>query len=250
MSERQTALRDRFLRQFERIYVINLAHRTDRRRQIERQLRKLGLSFSDPQVILFEAIRPESKGKWPSIGTLGCFMSHLHALKRADDDGVGSVLILEDDTDWSDGFLKHADAVLDEIEVLDWDVLHGGVEDGNERPRLQRLSWEDRLILTNFIAFRGTLLADIVAHLTALSEREMGDPRGGPMHVDGAYNWFRKDRPAVETYISTPALARQRPSRTDIHDLGWSDRAPVVSSVKNALRPALYGLRKAFTRLR
>jgi hypothetical protein len=238
-------LRRHFLEVFDRIYVINLPERADRRKQIRRQLELAGLGLDDPCVDLVAAIRPENRGKWPSIGARGCFLSHLKVLRDASERGCESILILEDDMDFSQKFLNAGSSVLKEMSNNDWNFVHGGVEAGEGCPRLQALRHDQVIPLTHFVAFRGQeTIGKIVPYLEAMSERDEGDPNGGPMHVDGAYNWFRKQNPEIASFVCTPRVAYQRPSRTDIHDLGISDRIPVVREIKNLSRAVLHGLKK------
>ena len=56
------------------------------------------------------------------------------------------------------------------------------------------------------------------------------------MHVDGAYNWFRRANPHFKTVLASPELGFQRASRTDIHDLRWYDSTPVVREAMAGLR--------------
>ncbi|WP_170606114.1 glycosyltransferase family 25 protein [Ruegeria arenilitoris] len=244
MVNSNDAVRDRILELFERIYVINLPYRTDRKRQIEKQLNKLSLSFSDKEVILFEAVRPESEGKWPTVGARGCFMSHVKLLKNAKKMNYRSILILEDDADWSDSFLSNSNAVVDELSSLKFDYLHGGDTVGKTNPRFKSLSPNEEVGLTHFVGLSRKAIYGLVPYLETMAEREAGHPLGGPMHVDGAYNWFRKDHPDIQSILAVPSIAEQRPSRTDVHALHWTDRAPVLSSLKNALRPLVNFYRK------
>lgn len=234
--------------QFDKIYVINLPNRTDRKRQIEKQLEKVNLSFLDSRVEIFEACRPNNKGKWPTIGARGCFYSHLNLLKCALRNGYDSVLILEDDVDWSDSFLKNAETTLDLLEGLDWDLLHGGIKSGFDAPAFIRVLPTDELLLSHFVAIRGEVISQVVSYLESMAKREGGHPLGGPMHVDGAYNWFRKDNPTVSAYLATPAIALQRPSRTDVHELAWPDRTPILSHIINYFRPVVGKARRAISR--
>ncbi len=64
-----------------------------------------------------------------------------------------------------------------------------------------------------------------------LLTRKAGDPDGGPMHIDGAYSVYRKINPSVITLYAAPALGYQRSSRTDIHNLQWYDKTPLISSL-------------------
>lgn len=65
---------------------INLAHRTNKRTQIENELTKYGLPFER-----YDAF------EYPEFGSYGCAMSHLGVLKHARDNGYKNVMILEDD---------------------------------------------------------------------------------------------------------------------------------------------------------
>lgn len=67
------------------IVYINLDRRTDRRDQMEQELKRMGLAAER-----FAAIEHSS-------GIVGCGMSHLAVLERAKAAGWDSVLILEDD---------------------------------------------------------------------------------------------------------------------------------------------------------
>jgi glycosyl transferase family 25 len=70
----------------DKIIYINLNKRTDRREQIEKELKQFGLEYER-----FEAIES------PGFGTYGCGLSHLQVLKQAKEQGYKNVLILEDD---------------------------------------------------------------------------------------------------------------------------------------------------------
>lgn len=238
-------LGQRLLDQFDQVYIINLPQRTDRKRGIQQQFARIGLDFDDPKVNLFKAMRPESRGKWPTIGAKGCFFSHLNVLQHATTADYQSILILEDDADWSDSFIKQGHAILDQMSQIEWDILHGGLEVGGNVPKLHPLPNELEVIQSHFVALKGQTIGKLAAYLTAMAAREAGDPRGGPMHVDGAYNWFRNQHPTAQSFIAVPCIAQQRPSRTDIHDLHWTDRLPVVRELKNYLRTVLHNIRRS-----
>jgi hypothetical protein len=76
---------------FDRIYVINLPARTDRKREMEEQLARIGLSFAHPRVSLFAAIRPHEPGGFDTIGARGCFSSHLEVLRDAHRRGLNRI---------------------------------------------------------------------------------------------------------------------------------------------------------------
>jgi hypothetical protein len=69
---------------------------------------------------------------------------------------------------------------------------------------------------------------------------ELPDINGGPMHVDSAYSWFRKDIDCT-TSIAHPPLGYQRSSLSDISGPSNLDRllgykiAGVLRKIKNKL---------------
>lgn len=226
---------------FDKVYIINLAERKDRRDEMAKQLKKIGLSFSDPLVQLFPAVRPESKGVFPSIGARGCFMSHLGVLEHAIKAHHDSILILEDDVDWTPLALASDTDTLSEMQKTDWDYLHGGRgkdlhgATGNNF-HLEELKPEQEVLLAHFVGMRGKTISSAHRYLTAILGRPPGSAQGGPMHVDGAYNWFRKDNPEIKGYICIPSLARQRPSKSDITPNTGIKTLPVISHTLAVLR--------------
>lgn len=69
----------------DKIFYINLEKRTDRRELIEGDLKKLDINAERFIGIPFEP------------GIVGCGKSHLAVMKKAKEEGLGNVLILEDD---------------------------------------------------------------------------------------------------------------------------------------------------------
>lgn len=230
---------------FDRIYVINLPHRTDRRREMAAELEKLGLSFASPSVHLFEAVRPDDAGPFPTVGTRGCFLSHLGVLQDASRRGCRSVLVLEDDVDFSSDAARRLEAGRRAIATSAAAMLYGGhrLELPAAAEGWVALPPTDAVETAHCVAFHGEAIARCADYLAAMLDRPAGDPAGGPMHVDGAYAWFRRERPTVRTLAATPSVAGQRSSRTDIHALPWFDRLPLVRSlagVARALRRSLH----------
>jgi hypothetical protein len=218
---------------FDQVYIINLPERTDRRNEISDQLEKVGLSLDDPIIQVFPAVRPDDKGPFPSIGARGCFMSHLGVLEHAVTAGHNSILILEDDMDWTSVALAPDNAQLSTLLETDWDYVHGGLgtdrQNGDASLGLERLTPDQGVMLSHFVAIRGEAVAKAHSYLSAMLGRPEGSPEGGPMHVDGAYGWFRNDNPQVKGYICVPSLARQRPSQSDVTPSSGLKALPGIS---------------------
>src|SRR5690242_11230903 len=84
---------------YQRIRVINLPERKDRRKEMLAELARAGLG-GDPRIAFTDAVKPDTFAPWRSKGERGCFLSHLTILEEAATANE-SVLILEDDCDFT-----------------------------------------------------------------------------------------------------------------------------------------------------
>ncbi len=217
---------------FERIVVINLPHRRDRRREILAELGSAGVAADDPRLQFFTAIRPMDAGSFPSIGARGCFMSHLGVIEAALRDGVTRLLILEDDLQFKP-VVCHVQPTL-EARLLqdDWDFAYFGHVEllGGDPLAPQWLSIETPLVCAHFYGLSGRVLPGLRDYLKSCLLRPAGHPDGGAMHVDGALSMFRARQQAV-TLIVAPSLGRQRSSCSDIYPYRWYDRWPLAKTM-------------------
>jgi glycosyl transferase family 25 len=227
---------------FERVRIINLKSRADRRREASEEFARLGLAIDGDRIAFHEACRPNDPGGFQTIGTRGCFFSHLQVLELALNDGVGNILILEDDLDFSHNVESLIPVALDKLAEHPWGIFYGGLlacSNPSERAvaaPLWRASPDNGVLGAHFLALSKAAIHLAVPYLKAMAERAPGSPEGGSMHVDGAYSWLRKAYPNIETWLATPELGHQRPSRTDIHDLRFIDRAPVMRDMTEFVR--------------
>jgi hypothetical protein len=229
------------LEAFDRISIINLPSRLDRRCETAAELTRIGLSFEDSRVDLFPAFRPSDKGEFPSIGARGCFLSHLRVLQRAVDDGIHRLLILEDDVSFSKMFILHPEAVINSLSSPDWAIFYGGHKiipplPATPRAGLVQVHPTVAVQTTHCIAFQGGAIRKAADFLSAMARRQGGDVLGGPMHVDGAYSWFRVANPDLVTLAANPPCCFQRSSATNIHALPWFDRVALIRQVVSHLR--------------
>lgn len=217
---------------FDAIYVINLPSRADRRSEMEEQLAKADLSFLNGRVRLFDAVRPDEAGAFPSIGARGCFLSHLGVLQTAERQGCERFLILEDDANVSKALQRTGDAVAAQLGEDEWSMFYGGYEAAewcaDEASAACPVPADVGLRQTHAIAFTRAAVPSVIGYLEAMLARPAGHPEGGPMHVDGAYSWFRRAHPDLVTLASREQLFTQRFSRTDIAEPGLIDRLPLV----------------------
>lgn len=237
------------LKIFEHVYVINLESRPDRRKEIAWQLARIGLSFDHPSVTLFPASRPADKGEFPTIGTRGCYESHLGVMRAAQQSGWTSYLVLEDDADLSDDFEDRIVALAASAASTEWDIFYGwtpntyGKSEKTTSALFVEIPPDEGVRLSHFMGLRTSILADMLPYLEAIYHRPLGDPRGGAMHVDGAISWFRANHPSLRTIAPEAPISVQRPSRSDIHAPKWFDRITFLSPIVTQLRRIKASLR-------
>ena len=201
---------------FDHIRVINLPERRDRRREMERELATLGLA-GDPRVAFFPAIRPADAGRFTSIGARGVYLSQLALLREAAE-AEASLLILEDDC----AFTAAAGAY---DFGSGWDIFYGGYEalDSGDLAN-------SNIVGAHMMGFSAKGVRQVLAYLDGLECEGIHPP------IDAAYVWFRRAHPETPTRFAVPPIAHQRPSRSDIADLRFYDRLPLVRDAINMAR--------------
>ena len=234
----EESLQEKIFDFFQRFYVINLPSRSDRRQAVLSDLASAGVLANDPKLRIFSAMRPGDQGDFPSIGARGCYMSHLGVLKEALAQGLENVVIIEDDLILEPPSLRSQPQLLKTLREENWDIAYLGHIENYENPNALP-AWkitDQPLVCAHFIAFNGKVIPAIVSFLEACLKRPEGHPDGGPMHVDGAYNVFRKLNPEIKTLICMPSLGGQRSSRSDIYSNKWFDRLPVFRQTVGLVR--------------
>lgn len=200
---------------FDRIRIINLPHRTDRRAEMREEFRRVGLG-DDCRIEFVEGLEPKDSGNWRQRGERGVFMSHLGILRDAEKAGE-SVLIFEDDVDFTEALWADKPVTAD--------VYYGGYEASDPA----NLSQSD-IIGAHCMGFSSAIVARLVPYLTSLIDHPSPPP------IDGAYVWFRRANPDVTSFFAEPPIAVQRPSRSDITPSRWDRQV--------ALRPILSWVRR------
>lgn len=241
---------------FDQIYVINLESRQDRLQEMREEFNKIGIDFCHSKIQIFKAIKPETFEDWPTKGTKGCFLSHLGVLKDAKENAFERILILEDDASFTQYFNILMDETIHQLKDTNtknpaWGIFYGGYRVSDDVQKIITETYQlnksyksnlfkpepkHEIFCLHFVAVTKPVIAQLVDYLEIMINKPMGDPTGGRMHVDGAYNWFRKEHPDVVTLMAYPQLAKQRSSRTDIHELKWFDLLPFFKSGANAAR--------------
>jgi glycosyl transferase, family 25 len=170
---------------------------------------------------------------FPTLGARGCFLSHLGVLEDSIRNGLRSVLIFEDDMNFIEDFLERSARLESELKNIEYGFFYGGHNFVTPPSVVGDRGWvfvepASQVGLSHFIGLKGDAISSAANYLRAMLSRVAGDAAGGPMHVDGAYNWFRRAYPQYGTIAAIPEICYQRASRTDIHDLVWFDKMPFI----------------------
>jgi glycosyl transferase, family 25 len=221
---------------FDRILILNLPNRSDRRQELRSMFRRVGWDPEDPKLTWFPAIDPRTAAGFSTPGARGCFLSHIAVLNVARGAGYDRVLVLEDDCEFAPDFLDRQAEVAGWLGSTPWGIAYlGHVESIDGPPRLAHLAPDAKVMLTHCYAASGDVISRLPRYLEAITLRPPGSPEGGPMSIDGGFSWFRRHNPDVETVLAVPSLAYQRPSRSDLSPQ-WFDRVPVLSAVASKAR--------------
>jgi hypothetical protein len=218
---------------FDRICIINLPQRRDRRRAVTREMRRQGVTVDGVRVRFFDAMRPEGPGDFPSTGAHGCYLSHLQVLRQARADGVQRLLVLEDDVMFS-ADMALGRTLADGLHPGGWHLAYPGHAQPAKPGPLRWQATSEPLVCAHCYAVNGPALDLVVTHLEACLGRPAGHPLGGAMHVDGALTLMRQQQPMLVTLLASRSLAGQRSSRSDIIGPSWLDRLPLAGLLRSA----------------
>ena len=213
-----------FFSAFDLVRIINLPARLDRRRQMEAELRRVGLG-NDDRVAFVEAIASDTSAPWRLKGERGIFLSHLKVLREAAARN-SSVLVLEDDADFTNAV--SATKIAEDVSIF-----YGGYEasdPGNLR--------SSDIIGAHCMGFSAETARALVPFLEELFHHPSPPP------IDGAYVWFRRANPGVKTQFADPEVATQRSSRSDIAQLRFFDQWPVLREAVGVARRGLRATRR------
>lgn len=230
---------------FDKAYIINVADRRDRYVQTVKEFARFGIDVPSPRVAFHIARRPVVKGAFPTLGARGSFTSHLAVLERALSERAQNVLIFEDDVRFTAAAHSASSAVAAALRRVDWDVVYLGYLS----PTAPTGSGP---LMVSTAPTRGghaygvnaRFMGEMAHFMRECERRPAGDPDGGPMFRDGAYNHIRQMRMDLKVYLAVPNLATQRSSRTDLHRLRIYDRIKMLSPVISTMRAMRNALRK------
>jgi len=223
---------------FDRVYVVNLPERLDRKQETIAEFKRIGLNVPNERVRFFEATRPDNADEFPSIGSLGNFISQTRVLRECIELGLDRVAICEDDLKFNAVSPEAMKRIVEDIKTEDWNIASLAYlkpdQQLSEPPGL--VKWDGSTRGCHFYAVRGEAIKSFHDYLVACRQRPAGHPEGGAMFFDGAFNMVRHKMPNIRFFIANPCVADQRASRTDLHALRFFDRVEPFRSAASMAR--------------
>ena len=233
-----------FAEHFDRVYIINLPRRNDRWRHVERELDRVGVALKSGKVERFEAVRPETADGFESIGRRGVFLSHFAIARHVLQDGLQSVVVLEDDVAFTPAMLAHGASLVRQLQGRPWHIaLLGYLEVDAPVAKRQELlvgppAWlplPGPRIGSHCYALHREVLPALVDYMAAVEKRPSGHPMGGRMGADATYNMFCSLHPQFTALVARPNLAGQMRSASDLMPR-WFDQVPGLREMLRAAR--------------
>jgi glycosyl transferase, family 25 len=208
---------------FDRIEIIHLPERTDRFAALRSELAHVGLDIDGPKVRIPKAPRSETTNGFPSRGVYGNFLSHLDIIERAYQDGLNSVLVLEDDALFSNSFNRRQASIAGHLRTHDWDELFLGhsITSGlpSSKSGLVKLSGD--FLWAHCYAVHRRIMPRMVEYFRETIERPAGHPDGGKLYIDAAHTLFRRRNPEIICLVSSPCLSIQKGSQSSLNSVPW-----------------------------
>lgn len=199
--------------EYDRVRIISLPDRTDRRREMAVSLKAIGAVIGG-KIEFFDAKRPTNANPFNSIGAHGCYLSHLAVLQEAAGNNE-SVLIVEDDCDFdarAKDYLvpENCDLLFAGFQALNAaDPYNSIIQGAHCTGYSRRAAKTAAMYLTNLLD--PAYPADAQATLEPGYNRDIRPP------FDGALVWLRRKHPELRVVFDN--LSEQRPSRSDITPL-------------------------------
>lgn len=189
------------------IFYINLAHRQDRKAEIETELDNFGIQYER-----FEAIST------PGCGSIGCSYSHLGVLKIARERGYRNVLVFEDDFQFKVSKHEFEDCLTKLFDLpTKFDVCMLGYN-LNRGEIVSELTWLTRVYEAQ------TMSAYLVNH--SMYDRLIDLYEwSSPLMASTREHWnyacdqaWKRFQPGLNWYCFTQRMGIQRPSHSDNTD--------------------------------
>lgn len=225
---------------FDRTLILNLPERTDRLRLVKREFLGIGIAVDRPldRVSVLSGIRYKDAGGYQSIGARGSIASHLAAIELARSRHLRNVLICEDDIKFTNVPTSQIAEIIAQIPKTDWDIIYFGYLLPKQLDKPVGIHrWHTPTMGGHYYAVNAPFFDTLIEFIKGCQSRPHGHPLGGSMGRDATFGHLMLMRPETKIFISSPNLAIQRSSSSDISRSRWFlDRtklAPVMSAVRD-----------------
>lgn len=220
---------------FDRVVVINLDRRPDRWERVQRHLAEVGWPFRYPQRVSAIDGKQDKRPGWWRAGApaWGCYRSHLGVIEDALNDGIESLLVLEDDVLLPETFRARVAEFLNQL-PKDWHGLYLGgqhIRPGKQPPEnlgngVLQAKNVNRL---HAYAMRGDYLHAVRDHLQDLDAHAQQHRREGAQGQEKAHHVDHRMGVLHETgkwniYCPEQWIAGQAEGRSDICAKTLKDR--------------------------
>ena len=206
---------------YDRVRVISLIERTDRRKAIIAELARFGVR---PE--FFDAFRINGRGLFMNPGAHGGFLSHMAVLSEAAAKGE-SILVLEDDCTFAGPF-----------QIPQCDIFWGGYEAvGGDLRNADLIGAHCIGYSAKAAKLASSYLRNLLDPAFPPDPKAAKDPNFNPdmrPPADGALAWFIRAHP--ELTVEFAQVAGQRASRSDITPAHFYDRIPLIRDLADWAR--------------
>lgn len=220
---------------FEGAFVINLDSRPDRWAKMEANLAAVGITAErfpavgvadlgqdqPPQALrafLQRVDGPRPTAEHKLLTTWACMHSHLAIIKQAQQLGLSSVLILEDDCEFEPYTSVVLQRASEQLQHRSWDVCYlGGT---------LKKSGMHKAVSANLLAVSRVRLAHAYIVNASVYGRILDEAPASGLPID----WYYSERllPSINAYMVKPLLAQQR--LMDVSDIEQVERKPKMKT--------------------
>lgn len=200
----------------EKVYVISLPEREDRRKRLEENWKSFGLDYepvegvkvAEDEVLWREMKGMEAYGKAENLrggyipGAVGCKRAGIRALKTFLESGAKTALICQDDCRWKPDAVRTVDRALRELPE-EWDLVYFSASS-----RERNSPWSPHLVRLGGARYCNAILWSRFTAMRLLPELEACDCEWD-LFMQRAHGWLR-------AYCVAPMPAYQARSRSDI----------------------------------
>ena len=110
---------------FDKCFLINLDSEPERLRKVSLRLEKMNIPFTR----ISATVASPHLSRNPTLGLRGCTLSHLAILKKAQAEGLSSVLIIEDDAIFRDDTVSRMASLSKNLKQLPWGIFYLGYDE-------------------------------------------------------------------------------------------------------------------------